>query len=56
VDRVIEGDGTIGDCDATCSMMTAFLQHIFWPDGIADRSGIDHEPEMLAFLRDHPLP
>jgi len=56
VDRIIERDGTIGDCDASCAMMTALLQHIYWPDGVADRSGVDHEPEMLSFLREHPLP
>jgi poly(3-hydroxybutyrate) depolymerase len=55
VNRVIERDGTVGACDAVCSSTIATLQHLYWPDGIADRSGIDHEPEMLSFLRDHPL-
>jgi len=32
------------------------LNHVRWPDGVADRSGLDHEPELLDFLRAHPLP
>ncbi|MDP6934575.1 MAG: hypothetical protein QGG40_16750 [Myxococcota bacterium] len=28
----------------------ATLNHPHWPDGIADRGGRDHEPDMLDFL------
>lgn len=38
-----------------CGEAVATLNHVRWPDGVADRSGIDHEPLMLDFLRDHPL-
>jgi dienelactone hydrolase len=38
-----------------CSMTTAALNHLFWPDGVEDRGGVDWEPEMLEFLGDHPL-
>jgi pimeloyl-ACP methyl ester carboxylesterase len=38
-----------------CSPLEAALNHIRWPDGVADRSGIDHERKMLKFLRRHPL-
>ena len=55
VDRVVERDGTVGACDRFCLKAGALLQHVQWPDGVADRSGVDHEPDMLAFLRDHPL-
>lgn len=56
VDRVVLGSGAVGACEATCTRATATLQHVQWPDGVADRSGVDHEPAMLAFLRDHALP
>lgn len=38
-----------------CTLTVAVLNHIRWPDGIDDGSGIDYEPDMLAFLRDHPF-
>ncbi|MBM4378511.1 MAG: hypothetical protein FJ086_04310 [Deltaproteobacteria bacterium] len=56
VDRVVERDGTVGACDRFCIKAGAMLQHVQWPDGVADRSGVDHEPDMLGFLRGHPLP
>ncbi len=40
---------------SSCPGSLALLNHVRWPDGVADGSGIDHEPEMLDFLRDHPL-
>lgn len=35
-----------------------FWTHTYWPDGIAGTAGgvVDHEPAMLDFLRQHPLP
>lgn len=36
-----------------CPMSAALLDHVRWPDGVADESGIDHEPFMLDFLRTH---
>jgi len=38
-----------------CRLIRGLQNHVRWPDGIADRSGIDHEKEMLEFLRKHPL-
>ena len=39
-----------------CVPAVATLNHVRWPDGFADGSGLNHEPQMLGFLRDHPLP
>jgi poly(3-hydroxybutyrate) depolymerase len=39
----------------TCTMALGASNHTQWLDGIADGSGIDWEPTMLGFLRDHPL-
>jgi poly(3-hydroxybutyrate) depolymerase len=39
-----------------CTPTAATLNHVRWPDGIADRSGNDHEPALLDFLARHPLP
>ena len=43
---------------STCSNLVATLIHTEWPDGIAGTAGgtVDHEPAMLDFLRQHPLP
>jgi len=30
-------------------------RNLHWPDGVEDGGGVDWEPEMLGFLRDHPL-
>lgn len=56
--RIVSGSGqTTASCTAApfCTNSMAVLNHVRWPDGIADSSGIDHEPAMLDFLRDHPL-
>ncbi len=59
VDRIIvAGNGRITDaCSHSflCSLPVATLNHLRWPDGVADHSGRDHEPAMLGFLREHPL-
>jgi len=39
-----------------CAPASGLLNHVRWPDGVADGSGIDHEPDMLDFLRAYPLP
>jgi predicted esterase len=41
-------------CAPVCSEITALTNHLHWPDGIWDGSGVDWELEMLGFLRDHP--
>lgn len=47
----------VADCASVgCSPELGLLNHVRWPNGVADRSGLDREPEMLGFLRDHPLP
>lgn len=61
--RIVSGTGQIAaSCTAApfCTSNIALLNHLRWPDGIADKgiasgNGIDHEPAMLDFLRDHPL-
>lgn len=39
-----------------CSSIFATRNHIFWPDGVEDKTGIDWEPKMLDFLKNNPLP
>ena len=48
------GDQVDG-CAQRCSKARGLLNHMRWPDGVADGGGQDHEPAMLGFLRDHPL-
>lgn len=58
VRRIVTGTGqTTASCTAAalCTNSNAVLNHIRWPDGVADNSGVDHETAMLDFLRDHPL-
>jgi len=53
-------DEPVGQCTAiaTCSAQATSLcivNHLRWPDGVyANGSGVDNEPAMLGFLRDHP--
>jgi poly(3-hydroxybutyrate) depolymerase len=57
--QLVSGIGTVAtQCTsaAVCTMSIATLNHMRWPDGVADKSGKDHEPKMLDFLRQHPLP
>ncbi len=42
--------------NALCSVAGALINHISWPDGVADGSGIDYEPAVLDALRARPLP
>lgn len=56
--RIVAGNGqNTARCTSAsfCTTGIAVLNHVRWPDGVADDSGIDHEPAMLDFLRDHPL-
>ena len=55
---IISGQGVrVRGCASTdlCTITIAVINHVRWPDGIDDNSGIDHEPDMLTFLRDHPF-
>ena len=55
---IVSGTGqSVANCTPPpfCTGSIALLNHLRWPDGVADGSGIDHELEMLDFLRDHPL-
>ena len=45
-------ENPVSDGPAWCGPATAALGHMCWPDGVADRSGSDHEADMLAFLRE----
>jgi pimeloyl-ACP methyl ester carboxylesterase len=47
---------TACDNGPTCTISRGLTNHGHWPDGQHDGGGIDHEPEMLAFLRAHPHP
>jgi len=38
-----------------CTPYVALLNHLHWPDGVEDESGLDHESDLLDFLRDNPL-
>ena len=56
---IVSGIGTVvAQCTPVppCSVAAATLNHLRWPNGVGDQSGIDHEPAMLDFLRQHPLP
>jgi poly(3-hydroxybutyrate) depolymerase len=53
----VTGDGKmISTCTAAafCQSSLAILNHLHWPDGISDGSGMDYEPMMLDFLRANP--
>ena len=55
--RLVGGNGlTYNGCTpaSICTTTNAAINHLRWPNGVAD-GGDDHEPSMLAFLRDHPL-
>ena len=57
--RIVGGNGLVaGGCSpsAICTPEIGLLNHLRWPDGVADGSGADHEGAMLEFLRAHPLP
>jgi predicted esterase len=43
---------TAMSCDdtASCTKTAGDANHIHWPDGVADGSGVDWEPKMLGFL------
>lgn len=50
---------TAPTCDAGATAgCLCLVNHLIWPDGAYQNgsSNIDHEDDMLAFLRDHPLP
>ena len=56
--RIISGMGAnVASCAAapSCTGEIATANHLRWPDGVADSSGVDHETDMLDYLRDHPL-
>ena len=56
--RIVQGNGAETDrCTGPeiCGPGIAVINHVRWPDGVADNSGIDHESDMLQFLADHPL-
>ena len=55
--RIVAGIGlAVPGCTPPplCTPAVSLLNHVRWPDGVADGSGIDHEPEMLDFLRARP--
>ncbi len=51
--EVVNGCMPVSQCTGRVSLAV----HTEWPDGIASTAGgvIDHEPDMLDFLRNHPL-
>jgi len=56
--RIIDGSGTIvEECTVPglCLYSLAAINHVRWPDGVADKGGVDHEPEMLGFLANNRL-
>lgn len=55
---IVTGIGTVTEnCTPAwlCTLSVATINHLRWPDGVDDRSGNDHEPAMLDFLKAHPL-
>lgn len=56
-DVMIDGSSAqVTSCATTCARADALLNHVRWPDGIADKSNHDWEPQMLDFLKAHALP
>ncbi len=63
-DLDVDGCTTISTCDPSpCSEdpssdgCMCLINHLRWPDGdYGGGEGVDREPLMLTFLRDHPLP
>jgi dienelactone hydrolase len=46
--------GTACDNGPTCTVARGQTNHQHWPNGLHDGSGIDHEPDMLDYLKNHP--
>jgi len=44
-----------GGSATSCTYEMAKRNHFCWPDGVADGGGIDHEIDLLDFLKAHPL-
>ena len=56
IDTMYDASGSAATaCAAVCDSSIGGANHTHWPDGVADHGGLDHEPELLGFLRDHPL-
>ena len=58
-DIIVDYQGNqVANCTipALCTATAGALNHLRWPDGVADSGGQDWEPTLLGFLRDHPLP
>ncbi len=56
-DRIIDDVGVnVASCAAICLEAVGALNHLRWPDGVADKGGHDHEPAMLDFMRAFPSP
>jgi poly(3-hydroxybutyrate) depolymerase len=56
---IIDDDGNEQlACRATfgCGSVGGLLNHVRWPDGVADNGGHDWEPAILDFFKAHPLP
>jgi predicted esterase len=52
---ILSGTGQIvPSCAGSCNPTAALLNHVNWPDGVGGQG--DHEPAMLDFLKQHPLP
>jgi hypothetical protein len=54
---LIGGNGELASACLTvadCPEETGVNNHLHWPDGVADGSGMDWEPDMLQFLKNHP--
>lgn len=53
---LLDDQGAASDtCDVDCEGWRALRNHLVWPDGLRDEDGVDQEPAILGFLRDHPL-
>jgi poly(3-hydroxybutyrate) depolymerase len=58
-DTIIDGNGQLVTSCAVATLCTnagGTLNHLRWPDGVADGSGRDWEIAMLEFMRAHPNP
>lgn len=56
-DTILASNGAVvGACSPLCGYAAGTVNHLRWPDGIADGSGLDREVAMLLFLRAHLQP
>jgi hypothetical protein len=47
---------TACDNSPSCTVTLGRTNHGHWPNGVHDGTGLDYEPNMLDYLKNHPHP